>query len=235
MSGSSGVVRKVYDTGPGAITSNDNYDGSSAPTTAWASGILTPANNGLLWLTSLAQGVTDNDRVGFSIACESLDLTLIINPDTGAGAVGNQVLRWLIFADNECDGAFPTAAEVLGNATGTDTTIATGLVTSHLQPGYFGRFHILMDEYWQWNMGTTGGVIANNDKPFCHRRHFDLKGHRVLWDMSDASAIANARKGHIFMMAFYQSTTTNTGGLPVLVSTNPPSIQFMTRLRYKDA
>lgn len=229
MSGAKGVVRKLFDSGPVAVTSNTAYDGSGSPTTSWASGIAGP-----IWITALTQGATDNDRIGFSIAAESLDLTLIVNPDNGASANGNNVLRVLMVADNECDGSTPQLAEILGNAQQSDTTVATGFVASHLQPGFFGRFHVLMDEYWNWTFNNAISFYQT-DKPFCHRRHFDLHDHRIMWDMSDSSAIANARKGHIFMYFIYQTCTTAVGGLPTLTTSNPPSIQYMARFRYRDA
>lgn len=235
MSGATGNLRKVLDIGPASLTSNNNYDGSSSPTTVWASGILQPSSDISLWLTDCAQGTTDNDRIGYTIACDSLDLSLVINPDITV--TGHAVLRWLIVADNECDGAYPTPAEVLGNSQQSDTTIATGYVQSHLQPGYFGRFEVLMDETFEWFTDTIATGININFptvKGLVHRRHFDLKGHRVAWDMGDASAITDARRGHIFMFGFFQNNSVATGGLNTQNSTNPPNIQFNSRIRYKD-
>lgn len=237
MSGSAGVVRKVFDVGPASLTTSSNYDGSGSPATVWSSGVAGPSASASLWITDLSQGVTDNDRVGFSIAAESLDLSIIINPDVTLA--GHSVLRILLVADNECDGAYPTLAEILGNATGTDVTIASGLPISHIQPAYFGRFHVYMDEYWDWwstsSSGTPIILQTRTEKSLVHRRHFDLHDHRVLWDMTDASAIANARKGHLFLFFLYQNNSVATGGLNTQTTTNPPNIQFASRLRYRDA
>lgn len=230
MSGASGVVRKVFDNGPAAVTSNTSYDGSGAPTSSWSSGIAGP-----IWLTALAQGATDNDRVGFSIAAESLDLSLCINPDTAAAAVGHNSLRVILVADNECDGSTPATSELLGNSQQSDTSIATGYVLSHLQPAYFGRFNVLMDEIFDWHISAAGIALDRVMKDFIHKRHFDLHDHRVVWDMSDASAIANARKGHIFLYFFYQAFTTASPGIPTISVANPPSIQYSARFRYRDA
>lgn len=235
---SKGVVRKLYDTGPLCFSSTNTYDGSGTPTTSWAAGVLQPSANAGCWLTSLQQGVTDNDRVGFSIAAESLDISMIINPDTNAGSQGQNVLRCVIVADNECDGAFPTLAEILGNAQQTDNSIVQGWILSHLQPGYFGRFRVLMDEYWSWHSfgaSTSYTLTPESNKSWEHRRHFDLHDHRILWDMSDGNAITNARKGHIFAFFFFQTVVVSAGGLPTITLTNPPAIQFMSRIRYKDA
>lgn len=239
MSGERGTLRKVYDVGPKAITSTASYDGSGTPTTSWGAGEIASE-----WLTQLAQGVTDNDRVGFTIAIQDLEFTLIINPDITIG--GHSVLRCIIVADNECDGVAPTLGEVLGNAGGavgtgsTDTTIATGFVCSHLQPAYFSRFKVLLDEYWEWHIGLGGATPTPIDYPatnkaFVHRRHIPMEGHRVQWDMTDLNALANTRKGHIFMFFLYQNVTTQTGGLLTQTTTNPPSIQYMMRFRYHDA
>ena len=95
-----------------------------------------------------------------------------------------------------------------------------------------------MDEYWDWWSTSSSGtpiILKDMSKDFVHRRHFDLHSHRILWDMTDASAIANARKGHMFLFFLYQNNSVAAGGLNTQTTTNPPNIQFMTRLRYRDA
>lgn len=236
MSGERGVVRKVYDIGPTQITSNGNFDGSSAPTTSWASGLLTPAGTGagFLWLTQLAESVADNGRVGFSIAAETLDIRVRISP--GNTVAGYQHIRMLIVADNECDGASPTLTEILGDANGNATTIATGLEMSFLQPAFFGRFQVLEDKNWYiYNSSTANSFTEKDGNSLYHEAHHDLKGHRIVWDMTDGSTITAARKGHIFMYFLFSSVVTAAGGIGAVTSANPPAIHLHSRLRYVDA
>ena len=37
------------------------------------------------------------------------------------------------------------------------------------------------------------------------------------------------------MIFMYESTSVSAGGIPVVVTTNPPVIQYSVRLRYRDA
>jgi len=233
MSGS-GTIRKVYDVGPTQANSTGSYDGSGSPTTAWSSGLLNPTNFGPLWLSGLSQSVNDNGRVGISIAAESLDLRIRITPQPSV--VGYQHLRMLLVEDNECDGAYPTEAEILGAASQSVTTVASGLGLAFNQPAYFGRFRILEDKNWyMYSSSTANTFIESETHPFFHESHHDLHGHRIMWDTTDNSTIANARKGHIFMFFIYDNMVTSTGGLGLLTTANPPSIQFTSRLRYRDA
>lgn len=236
MSGERGNVRKIFDVPGTSITSNNTYSGSGAPTTAWSSGLLIPTNNGMLWLTDLGQGVQDNSRVGISVALETFDFKCRITPDA---TVANQTVRMLIVADNECDGTQPLITEVLGDSFGTAVAINSGLMMSYLQPAYFGRFQVIEDKVWHFNSAATGtgansGLVPQTH-PLWHESHHDMKGHRVMWDTTDASAQTNARKGHIFVFFLYESFTTATGGLPTQSTANPPSIHLAARFRFTDA
>ena len=215
MSGARGTVRKYFDVGPTSITAGGVYTGGA---TGWASGIAN-VNLANQWLTSLTNGTGDNQRVGQSIAVETLDLRVKISPDpTGL----NQTLRMIVFADNECDGAYPSDAELFSQS-----TIATGANLSFLQPAYFGRFKIIEDKHFDWQQlpGTH---------PIFHESHHDLKGHRVMWDTTDLSTISNARKGHIFIFFYWESRSVAAGGIITQTLNNPPAVQYVSRIRYRD-
>lgn len=229
MSGARGTVRKVFDKGPAALTTTGLFDGSTG-STSWSSGLTN------YWLTDLSQSTADNGRVGFSIAAESLDLRIQITPDPTV--VGFSHLRMLLFADNECDGSLPTYGEVLGSVSSASSvaTVATGATHAFLQPAYFGRFQVYEDKHWIWyNSSTQNSFMENQTHPIWHESHHDLKSHRIQWDTSDNSAIANARKGHLFLFFVYSNTETATGGIPTVTTANPPTIQLATRMRYRDA
>lgn len=229
MSGERGTVRKIFDVQPKTIDSNGNFDGSATPTTSWSNGLLS-----VEWITPLSQSVNDNGRVGISIAAESLDLRVKIVPQPTV--VGYQHVRMILVADNECDGAAPGITELLGDTGGSATTVATGIEMSFLQPGYFGRFNVIEDKNWYYYCSSTANSFTEDvlGKSMYHESHHDLKGHRILWDTTDSSAIANARKGHLFLFFIFSSVVTSAGGLPTLTTANPPTIQYAMRLRYRD-
>ena len=234
MSGERGTIRKVFDISPTAITSNGTYDGSSnpgAPTTAWTSG-LTPFQ----WLSGIPQSDDDNGRVGQSVALETLDLRVKIS--TSDTLSGTNHLRMLVLADNEYDGSL-ALSEVLGDVNNSSIAISAGTVLQWNQPSFFGRFRIIEDKHWHWRTIASGSVPTfidqANTHSFWHESHHDMKGHRLMWDVTDTNTTSSARKGHIFMIFMYESTSVAAGGIPVVVTTNPPVIQYSVRLRYRDA
>lgn len=234
MSSERGTKPKVYDQGPAALTSNFNFDGSGSPTTNWVTGVIGETSLNPPWLTQLPQSVNDNGRVGQQIAVESFDLKIVITPDNTL--VGHGFLRMIVFCDNECDGAYPAINDLLGDTTDPSSTVAQGLPLLRLNPAYFGRFKVLEDKQWTWYNSSTANSFQDsaNNHNFYHERFHDMKGHRIMWDMSDASAITNARNGHIFMYFIFYNTTTAAGGLPTVTTTNPPSIQYSSRIRFRD-
>lgn len=240
MSGARGTIRKMFDIPATAITSNGSYDGSGSPTTVWNTGILLPSGTGTggqtaLWPTNIAEGPNDNNRIGLSVAAESLDLRVRITPDNTVA--GYQHIRMILYADNECDGVFPTVAELLGDTLNSATTIATGVDMAFLQPGYLGRFHVLEDQNWVlYNSSTANAFTEQHGTPksLYHEVHKDLHGHRIQWDIGTVG-IGGARKGHIFLMFLYSINDTAIGGIPQMTSANPPTIHVASRLRYRDA
>lgn len=223
----SGLIRKYYDIGPAALVTTSVYSGG---TTGFASGIADSNSVGSsCWLTSVSQSDDGTGRVGQSIAVETLDIRVKIQPDNTLAGHGH--LRMIIFADNEADGALPTAAELLNNA-----TVATGAALSWLNPSYFGRFKVIEDKNFQWYNSSTANSFEQRelDNNLFHESHHDMKDHRVMWDNTNASAAANIRKGHIFSLFIYENTVVGVGGIITISTTNPPGIQFTSRIRYKD-
>lgn len=233
MSGERGVLRKVYDISPAAFTSNGNFDGGGTPTTAYTSGI---APNGVPgWVSAIPQAITDNGRVGISVALESLDIRWKITPQPTV--IGYSHARVILFSDNECDGTQPTVQELLGDANNTAYTVANGAEMAFLNPSYFGRFNIIEDKNYMWYTSSTANSFTEQaiHNSYYHEAHHDMKGHRVMWDVSDGNAITNARKGHIFLLVIYSNTVTSVGGLPTVTTANPPTFQYALRYRYRDA
>lgn len=223
------AIRKYYDIGPAAIATTNVYAGGATGYTTGVSDI----NNGLganAWVTGLSQSDDDQGRVGQSINVETLDVRLKISWDLLTPVGATQTLRFVIFADNELDGAAPTFTELFGP---TATSVATGSVMSFLNPSYFGRFRIIADRFFT-NSQNGGLIVSNSPQVLLHEEHHDLKGHRVMWDTTNSSAIGNARKGHIFLLFIYEQTIVAAGGIITSTSANPPGVQFTTRIRYVD-
>lgn len=224
MSGSKGTLRKYFDSGPAAIATTNVYSGG---TTGFTSGIATPGTAPQLWLSSLAEGATDNGRVGITIAVETLDLRVHINWDLLAVVGVSQALRMIVLADNECDGIVPDQGDIL-----LQPTVATGAVMSYLNPSYFGRFHIIEDKVFY---NTQNGGLNQSAHELVHESHHDLKGHRIQYATDDGSTITSARKGNLFMYFFYEQRTVAAGGIITIGTANPPGVQFVSRIRYRDA
>lgn len=226
MSSGKDLIRKYYDVGPTCIAASNVYTGG---TTGWSSGVADHNSNVNYWLTGLGQGTTDTTRLALSVAVKSLDVRVQVNPDETVA--GSCLLRMIIFSDNECQGAPPNLADLLGPVS---TTSSTGLAMEWLQPGYFSRFKIIEDKHWAWeSSGSANTLILESSRSFWYESHHNMN-HRVQWDATDASAIANARKGHIFITFIYQCMTTAAGGVLTNVTTNPPGVQYTTRIRFID-
>lgn len=243
MSGASGTIRKIFDVGPTTCSSNGSFNGSGSSTTGWSTGLLTPGSANQCWLTAnWTEGATDSGRVGQSVAVEAFDLRILVTPqDT---VIGHKKLRLIVCADNECDGTNPAITDLLGDVNAAAADIATGIELSFLQPAYLGRFQVIMDRNWEWYCSSTANsfteISTKDGHSFYHEEHHDMKNHRIMWDVSDASVIANARRGHIFMFGIFSNRVCNAGGLlnngatSTVTTADPPAISYCARMRFHD-
>lgn len=165
-----------------------------------------------------------------------LQLNFTVSLPTTVSLTGgyNGVLRLLVIGDNECDGAMPAVAEIFQNS-----TIATGLIESYLEPTYMNkRWHIYMDEVFNYASpsatisGSEGGGLSAPINPEI-KRVWNLSCVPVQWDDSNANALANLRNGHIFIYAFAQQCQVNAG-VPTFTTADPPHIRYTSRVRYQD-
>lgn len=192
----------------------------------------TPAPLGNLWLSAVQAGTGPSNRIGSQIVAEQLHLRIRIIPNGNAQGT-SQFLRFIVFADNECDGAFPINGEVLAIPGGT----SPGNSLAFLQLGYGGRFSIFVDEMITlknsaiWN-GTNQVVVGVDGHTFIER-NVDLRRHKINWDMTGSSGIQNARQGHIFVIAYWHNQAISAGVITTAV-TNPPQFQAVARLRFRD-
>lgn len=237
MSTARGPIRKVFDIGPTAVTSNGNYDGSGSPTTSWSSGLISG-----IWLSGIPQSDNDNGRIGQSAAIETFDLRVTIAPDQAAESSCR--LRMLLVADKEYDGmnsagssAPPLLSEILGLSSGSTPGASGGLFLVPLNPAFFSRFQVIEDKRWAWTVtsGTDVQFDTSQTHSFYHETFKDMKGHRLMWDNTDADIVGSARAGHIFLYFIYEQNSVTTGGIPGVTTTYPPAIAYSCRLRYRDA
>lgn len=229
------IERKWYDQGPSGVYTTDVYTGGS---TAWTNGIASLGDTSwnVGWLTGNSEGSGETNRVGQAIILDSLDYRLTIVPDTSAAASGTRsTVRFIVAIDEEQQGAAPSIAALIGPDS---TTVANGLIQNFINPSFFGRFRVLEDKYfsWQYSVQVTAASF-NVIEPLtelAHERHHDLRGHKVRWDSTNNSAIANARAGHIFAFLLYENAS-SAAGITAIATTNPPQVFFHSRIRYRDA
>lgn len=223
-------------------STSTTYSGGS---TGWSGGLYTPnSTSGQFgWITGspgvatnigLLQSTAGNGRIGNEIGVKSLQYRLSICPDVSVSETHR--IRIIIFSDEECEGNFPTFGNIFG-ATETSggvpntMTIANGIFEAPLNPGYFGRYHIISDK--TYNINNSALSSTGSDCLTMEGFH-DLRDHRVQWDISGSSTISNALKGHIFMFAMYYNVTVSAG-IATISTATPPWIGGWFRIRYKDS
>lgn len=209
-----------------------NADGYVGPGASVNVPPVTPVLNNL-HLSNIQAGTGPSNRIGSQVVCDSLHLRYRIVPNGLSQGFVNH-LRIIVFADNECDGAYPTGSEVLTYFGPTQAPNSLAF----LELGYGGRFSILADEniilkenaYWN---GATE-VSGSFDGDLYHERNIDLKGkHKLNWDMTGNSTVVNLRQGHIFVLAWWSSSTISAGVISTAF-TNPPQFHGIARLRFRD-
>ena len=202
--------------------------------------------NAKLWLTSgvdngltggqgLIQGTGAAQRIGSQITADQLTIRGRIIADGNMPI--NGLLRIVVFSDKECDGAYPSYDEVYKNADAIAPVPDYARYCQYLELGYAGRFSILMDKFLHikpqqfWN--GANAVTSGFDGELHFEWNKDLRDHKVNWDSTGASLIANARAGHIFALCYWVTQTISAG----VITTgylNPPQVQLMCRLRFRD-
>lgn len=165
-------------------------------------------------LTNLAEGDDYNNRTGNSILLQSLLLRMVVsvNPDATTGA---QILRYILFQDNDQRGTDPTVSELLE-----DPTAGTRLICSPLLHTVYKRFNVILDKTIVVSppAQTSGPANILNYKVIKHFKKF--KNNHVRYQ-STAGADASNWEGAMYL-------------LTVSADSTGPLVTWTNRIRYTD-
>lgn len=223
------VERKFIDT-PFASTTT-----FTAGISGWnADGFLPPGTTQLNsgWLSAIPSGTGQSNRVGSEVIADELNIRLSIVP-LGTNTSINSILRLIIFADNECDGAYPSLADLYTYFGTTDPRNFFGFI----ELGYNRRFRVLRDKYITISNNNyyngTNSVPEAPTATLWHEENIDLGRHRIEWDVTGGNNIQNARNGHVFIGAMWLSEAQSAG----VISDSflaPAHFHGVARLRFLD-
>jgi hypothetical protein len=169
---------------------------SLSSTTFNQTGAVTP-------ISQIAQGLNFTDRVGDSIRLQRVQVKFRLFKNTGAT---QSLLRFIIFRDNDCQGATPAIGDVL------QTTGSALAPLSMLDFLNRRRFAILRDCL----------ITLNNTGENTYVESFDVPHHGHVLYLGTAADAASQGKGSLFC-AYVSDEATNT-----------PSVAFQSRLTFTD-
>jgi len=158
----------------------------------------TPASTpSIVYLSAVAQSLDQGGRVGNSLRLQRLYWRYIMN--SNAAATDDRPVRVMIVRDNECQGATPSADDIL-------VDVSTG-ITSTLSPvdiNNSNRFAVLQDE-----MHLLGGTTFQTNGSAAMTNNVSHNGH--IKYRGTTAAVASAAEGALFFLC----TTTFASNNPV--------------------
>jgi hypothetical protein len=168
-------------------------------------GSITPSQSGgIAALHLLAQGVTENTRVGNSIKVHRFSFKAVLAMSSSTTQASTY--RILIVRDMENNGVTPTGADVLESVGSSDAP------KSHPNFDNKKRFSLLFDELMQLNAASNATAIINVEIPL--EKHIEYRG-------TTAASGSNA-EGSMFCLIFTNEAT------------NVGSFSVASRLEYTD-
>lgn len=163
----------------------------------------TSGTSNCVWLSGITTGTGYNQRTGMVVKGSSLYFSLKIQ--MGASETQSRV-RAILFRNKGLNqGATPTTADILQNATFADSPLNVDNV---------GDFEILGNHLFILDTVGAGKIRT-------HKFSVKLNSH-IRWDVS-GDLITDTEAGHIFLAIVGDSYTTN-----------PPIYDFYSRLRFID-
>lgn len=155
--------------------------------------------------SAMQQGSTDQNRIGNSIKCQSIQIQANIAMNESAVA---QTLRCIIFVDKENDGADPTGTGMLLQ----DTSTAQSQLVSRINKDFSKRFVILKDKSFNLqNYGTKN----------IHFKYFSKLDFHTLYDGA-TSAVTDFKENQVYTMWISDDNTIK------------PAVYQYSRLLYTD-
>lgn len=159
------------------------------------------------WMSGIATGTGFNQRTGMVVKASSFSLKGTI--ECNASAASPTQVRIIIYINKSLNqGVLPGTSDILQS---TGSSGIGGPITPY-QLNNVGDFTVLMDRKYTVDLVQRNQVNVN----------FRCKlGHHIRWETT-GDLIANTESGHIFMLVVSDQ------------STNQPSFQYYSRLRYVD-
>lgn len=156
-------------------------------------------------LSAIAQGDDYNQRNGRSI--KAISHYLAFSGHSSVSDATGHVLRFLLVRDHAQQGVLPTAANLIGGAAGTALATLTPIL-----PDNESRFEVLHDVRLEMEVAgntTKTGAVSNNEPM------------HMLYLGTDATD-ASCGLGNLYLAVFTDNDT------------NPPTFDFVSRVRFVD-
>lgn len=193
-----------------------------------------PADNGttnrvVASIVNIAQGATENQRVGSRMVVKELGFkfTLVQNQFAGDISLAQcHTVRVIIFLDKQCNGAAVTSTDILQDAAGVPGSESA---LDFRKLNNIGRFKLLMDR--SYNLNAPGGLGSNSGSTVlmperCLTDHFFWKGQITVEYSGATGAITELRSNNIGYMILNGDVT--PVGAPEV------SIRMVSRTRWVD-
>lgn len=142
------------------------------------------------------QGPGTSQRIGHKISMKSLRLRMSILPTGNVNASPTNG-RVLLVYDHNPDGAYIATNQILANITQANV-VQNGIFTDNLNPNFFDRMSVLMDEFITLPPFETGAITSTNttgvtqESAFHIDRFISLKNLEVVFgNTTNGMATAN--------------------------------------------
>jgi hypothetical protein len=158
-------------------------------------------------LNGIGQGSAGTTRTGRIVKPESVEITLYANMVTTA--LGGDVLRVIVYRDNECRGVAAGQADLLANNSSQFEAIISALNFDNVPT----RFKILHDSLIVFNPSVAQTTTTVNPETVCKKLTLS-PGGPVHYYNTTGVTIADIDSGAIYLMVFGVNAT-NTSDLTV--------------------
>lgn len=174
-------------------------DTAIAQSDVTATGVIFPSFN------LVAQGTSENQRIGHKILIKSLDMRLCIykshDPALTDAQMAASVIRIIVFVDKQANGAAATMADLLADS---------NAVVSHYNTNHELRFRILSDRIHKLEpIGTFSDTAGDAQRPGLSK-YVNVKKSLNLPEIfsSTAGVISELQSNNIGMLAVVSSSGT---------------------------
>lgn len=167
-------------------------------------------------ITLVQQGAGISQRIGNKISLKSLKLRLFLQPNTGNTQGPVHYCRIMVIYDRNPNAAYVAANNILSESLQSNT-IATGSYYDDINPNYFERFSVLMNETIALppfdpgvltNSSTTG---PTEQKEFIVERYIKLRDLECIYSgTANPMTIAYSTVGSLQILTYGDTAAANT-------------------------